>query len=227
MKKWTCQCGYPMDDYSETTYDAYPYDVVTRLIATKTDFNGEIDVDDIPITDISLWQCTKCNSLMVIDRNQYPNHYRFYQSSQLDEKKWKISHHIYEATSAKKKIRIAAVVFSQWGSSRDKEYSYICDDPTIYEQHTVEVPVGKDNRETLATVRKIYEILPEESPYPVNKMKRVIKRYSHFDWETAEKIAQVLETHGNVLDLTGVERSVDEKKQYDLIQTPLGQLHGG
>lgn len=57
-----------------------------------------------------------------------------------------------------------------------KEYHYITDDDTIQEGDTVIVPVGVQNREMEATVfEKIY-CKKNEVPYPLSKVKKIIKK---------------------------------------------------
>lgn len=56
------------------------------------------------------------------------------------------------------------------------EYHYMTEDDTIEEGHFVVVPVGANNRETLATVvEKIY-CTEETAPYPISKVKKIIRK---------------------------------------------------
>ena len=69
-------------------------------------------------------------------------------------------------------IIYCAVEFGEYS----KEYHYITDDDTIQEGDTVIVPVGVQNREMEATVfEKIY-CKKSEVPYPLSKVKKIIKK---------------------------------------------------
>ena len=69
-------------------------------------------------------------------------------------------------------IIYCAVEFGEYS----KEYHYITDDDTIQEGDTVIVPVGVQNREMEATVfEKIY-CKKNEVPYPLSKVKKIIKK---------------------------------------------------
>lgn len=57
-----------------------------------------------------------------------------------------------------------------------KIYSYICDDPTIKEEDEVIVPVGFDHSEIIGTVEAIHICSKENSPYPIELCKHVIRR---------------------------------------------------
>ena len=69
-----------------------------------------------------------------------------------------------------------------------KEYHYITDDDTIDEGDTVIVPVGKDNRETEATVvEKIY-CKENDVPYPLSKVKKIIRKIESISGITPDLI---------------------------------------
>ena len=56
------------------------------------------------------------------------------------------------------------------------EYHYMTEDDTIEEGDVVVVPVGGNNRETVATVvEKIY-CTEETAPYPISKVKKIIRK---------------------------------------------------
>lgn len=65
-------------------------------------------------------------------------------------------------------------VFVTFGES-GQEYSYLCDDESVSEGDRVLVPVGKSGKETVATVTKIEYHPADEAPYPIDKIKSVIR----------------------------------------------------
>ncbi|HFI0451594.1 TPA: hypothetical protein ACGOY4_001603 [Streptococcus suis] len=80
--------------------------------------------------------------------------------------------------------RVAIVTFSEFGD----EYTYLCEDESIKEDNYVVVPVGTNHVEKGAHVKEVYEATKNEIAYPVDKLKRVIKRYSEFDKRKADEI---------------------------------------
>ena len=74
-----------------------------------------------------------------------------------------------------------AIEFGEYGI----EYHYITDDDTIEEGDTVIVPVGTNNREVEATVvEKIY-CNKDDVPYPLSKVKKIIRKVETTDNITA------------------------------------------
>lgn len=65
----------------------------------------------------------------------------------------------------------AFVSFDEYG----QEYSYLCNDESISEGDVVLVPVGNDGKTSVATVTRIEYHPAEEAPYPMNKIKSVIR----------------------------------------------------
>lgn len=98
-----------------------------------------------------------------------------------------------------------AVEFGEYS----KEYHYITDDDTIIKGDTVIVPVGKDNREVEATVvEKIY-CKENDVPYPLSKIKKIIRKIESIEEITPEimqslvgKRVKVL--HENYLSYIGI-----------------------
>ncbi len=60
------------------------------------------------------------------------------------------------------------------GSAR--EYAYLSDDESIVAGDQVMVPAGPDNEEQSVTVVSAYAVTEENAPYPVDKMKRVVRK---------------------------------------------------
>lgn len=74
------------------------------------------------------------------------------------------------------------VVFNGWG----KTYCYLTDDDEIEEGDYVVVPAGKDNRETIVLVDSVEYYPPEEAPFPLDKIKRVIRKCTKEEIEKME-----------------------------------------
>jgi hypothetical protein len=100
-------------------------------------------------------------------------------------------------------------------------YTYICDDPNIHFGHAVVVPVGKENAEKTALVVQKYHALPKDITFPVEKLKRVIRRYSHFDPHTSKIVCRNLIKLGRILDACS-KKAKPANQQYYSIKTPLG-----
>lgn len=87
------------------------------------------------------------------------------------------------------KYSIATVTFDN-----DKEYCYLCD-ISVKKGDKVVVPCGSCDRETIATVVKTGKYTKEKAPYPVDKMKKVIRKgidtkptsENGFDWDKFKK----------------------------------------
>lgn len=100
-------------------------------------------------------------------------------------------------------------------------YTYICDDPNIHIGHAVIVPVGKENTEKTALVVQKYHALPKDITFPVEKLKRVIRRYSHFDPITSKNVFRNLKKLGRILDVCSKNANPNSQKTYYSIKTPL------
>ena len=59
-----------------------------------------------------------------------------------------------------------------------REYSYLTDDETIAAGDHVIVPTGGENEEKLARVTRTDTVTEETAPYPVGKMKKVLRKLS-------------------------------------------------
>lgn len=83
------------------------------------------------------------------------------------------------------KYSIATVTFDN-----DKEYCYLCD-ISVKKGDKVVVPCGSCDRETIATVVKTGKYTEENAPYPIDQMKKVIRKgtdtkptsENDFDWD--------------------------------------------
>ena len=115
-------------------------------------------------------------------------------------------------------LNIVVVEFQEGGNG----YTYICDDPTIHVGHGVIVPTGKENIEKIALVVQKYHAYPRDITYPVEKLKRVIRRYTDFDPLTSTIVCANLVKHGRILDACLKKVKVDSKQIYHAIKTPLG-----
>ena len=70
-----------------------------------------------------------------------------------------------------------SVIFSKGG----KKYYYLTDDETIDVDDTVLVPVGPENRAAPAVVVDIEYFMGEEAPYPIEKIKKIIRKCTEKD----------------------------------------------
>ena len=84
------------------------------------------------------------------------------------------------------------------------------------------VPTGKKNTEKIALVVQKYHALPKDITFPVEKLKRVIRRYTDFDPLTSTIVCANLVKHGRILDTCLKKVKLDSKQIYHAIKTPLG-----
>ncbi len=69
-------------------------------------------------------------------------------------------------------LTVCQVVFETDGD----EYSYICDDDSLKEGDKVLVPFGFRNRETIGTIVYKAYYAEDDTPYPMEKLKKIIKK---------------------------------------------------
>lgn len=62
-----------------------------------------------------------------------------------------------------------------------RTYSYLADQDDYAPGGQVIVPVGADNREAVATIRSIKMYSKEDVPYPIKKMKHILRKYREED----------------------------------------------
>ncbi|HFI0055477.1 TPA: hypothetical protein ACGORU_001820 [Streptococcus suis] len=220
MGKWTCQCGYPMNDHSAPDPNAFSIflDELWEEITDTADENNKIDYYDISDASYYAWQCPNCHSLMVFGEDENPNRYTFYKWIDLDSSEGEQANQATVQSSSDTAYRVASVTFSEFG----EEYSYICEDESIKEDHYVVVPVGVNNVEKVAHVVKVHQARQEDISYPINKLKHVIKRYSDFDKEGAEKIAAELVASGRCLEIEDFSKSIEDDDYFDILHNKLG-----
>lgn len=58
-----------------------------------------------------------------------------------------------------------------------RTYSYLADQDDFALEDQVIVPAGADNHEAIATIRSIQTYSKEEAPYPIEKMKHILRKY--------------------------------------------------
>ena len=214
MGKWTCRCGQAMNDHQAPDPNAYSVysDELLEDIFNNTDEHDRISYEDISEASFYMWKCPNCGSFMVFGEEDNPNCFTFYERQ----------------TSAKaeplfdpdQELNIVVVEFQEGGNG----YTYICDDPTIHVGHGVIVPTGKENTEKTALVVQKYHALPKDITFPVEKLKRVIRRYTDFDPLTSTIVCANLVKHGRILDACLKKVKVDSKQIYNGIKTPLGHF---
>jgi len=67
------------------------------------------------------------------------------------------------------------VTFDDYGQA----YTYLADTEDYEPGEEVIVPVGSDNRETVARIDSIEYLQPEDAPFPVEKAKHILRKYTH------------------------------------------------
>lgn len=152
------------------------------------------------------------------DEDENPNRYTFYKWIDLDGEENEATTLETVSNSSDIVYRVASVTFSEFG----EEYTYICDDESIREDHFVVVPVGISNVEKVAHVEKVYQASQKDLSYPIDKLKRVIKRYSDFDKERVKEIAADLVTSGRCLEIDDFSKSVVADDYFDILHNKLG-----
>ena len=212
MGKWTCRCGQAMNDHQAPDPNAYSVysDELLEDIFNNTDEHDRISYEDISEASFYMWKCPNCGSFMVFGEEDNPNCFTFYERQ----------------TSAKaeplfdpdQELNIVVVEFQEGGNG----YTYICDEPNIHIGHAVIVPTGKKNTEKIALVVQKYYALPKDITFPVEKLKRVIRRYTDFDPLTSTIVCANLVKHGRILDTCLEKVKLDSKQIYHGIKTPLG-----
>ena len=212
MGKWTCRCGQAMNDHQAPDPNAYSVysDELLVEIMNKKDGNDTISYEDISEASFYMWKCPNCGSFMVFGEEDNPGCFTFYERQ----------------TSAKaeplfdpdQELNIVVVEFQEGGNG----YTYICDDPTIHVGHGVIVPTGKENIEKIALVVQKYHAYPRDITYPVEKLKRVIRRYSIFDPETSKIVCKNILERGRILNACSKKVKIESKQIYHAIKTPLG-----
>lgn len=81
MGKWSCHCGYLMNDhvvpnpYGYSVYSDHLFDE----IVSKTDEQNKIHYYDFSDASFYMWKCPKCSGFMAFDDDDNPNVYTFYQ----------------------------------------------------------------------------------------------------------------------------------------------------
>ena len=214
MRKWTCRCGQAMNDHQAPDPNAYSVysDELLVEIMNKKDGNDTISYEDISEASFYMWKCPNCGSFMVFGEEDNKDCFTFYERQ----------------TSAKaeplfdpdQELNLVVVEFQEGGNG----YTYICDDPTIQIGHGVIVPTGKENIEKIALVVQKYHAYPRDITYPVEKLKRVIRRYSIFDPETSKIVCKNILERGRILNACSKKVKIESKQIYHGIETPLGHF---
>ncbi|MFS1664712.1 hypothetical protein [Streptococcus sp. zg-JUN1979] len=219
MGRWTCECGHQMDDHATSDPNAFLAfsDEWWTDITTMADEDNNIDYKDLLVESYDVWKCPNCGSLMVFGEDDNPNRYTFYQKLPLASGEKEPDDSV-ELRAPDRLYRVASVTFTLFGDA----YTYLCDDETIKENHYVVVPVGADNTEKIAQVQNAYRAFPKDIPYPVDKLKQVIKRYSRFDETKATEIARELEAQGQCLDLTQSTSAIVKNEVFSMLRNRLG-----
>ena len=214
MGKWTCRCGQAMNDHKAPDPNAYSVysDELLVQIMNKKDGNDTISYEDISEASFYMWKCPNCGSFMVFGEEDNKDCFTFYERQ--------TSVKAEPLFDPDQELNIVVVEFQEGGNG----YTYICDDPTIHVGHAVIVPTGKENTEKTALVVQKYHALPKDITFPVEKLKRVIRRYTDFDPLTSTIVCANIVKHGRILDACLKKVKVDSKQIYNGIKTPLGHF---
>ena len=212
MRKWTCKCGQAMYDQKMSDPNAYSVysDELLVEIMNKKDGNNIISYEDISKASFYIWKCPNCGSFMVFGEEDDKDCFTFYERQ--------ISAKAEPLFDPDQELNLVVVEFQEGGNG----YTYICDDPTIHVGHAVIVPTGKENTEKTALVVLKYHALPQDITFPLEKLKRVIRRYTDFDPLTSTIVCTNIVKHGRILDACSKKVRVDSKQIYHGIKTPLG-----
>ena len=212
MGKWTCRCGQAMNDHQAPDPNAYSVysDELLEDIFNNTDEHDRISYEDISEASFYMWKCPNCGSLMVFGEEDNPGCFTFYER-QTSEK-------VEPLFDPDQELNLVVVEFQEGGNG----YTYICDDPSIHIGHGVIVPTGKENIEKIALVVQKYHAYPRDITYPVEKLKRVIHRYSIFDSETSKIVCKNILERGRILNACSKKVKIESKQIYHAIKTPLG-----
>ena len=212
MRKWTCKCGQAMYDQKMSDPNAYSVysDELLVEIMNKKDGNNIISYKDISKASFYIWKCPNCGSFMVFGEEDDKDCFTFYERQ--------ISAKAEPLFDPDQELNLVVVEFQEGGNG----YTYICDDPTIHVGHAVIVPTGKENTEKTALVVLKYHALPQDITFPLEKLKRVIRRYTDFDPLTSTIVCTNIVKHGRILDACSKKVRVDSKQIYHGIKTPLG-----
>ena len=212
MGKWTCRCGQAMNDHQAPDPNAYSVysDELLEDIFNNTDEHDRISYEDISEASFYMWKCPNCGSLMVFGEEDNPGCFTFYERQTIEK--------VEPLFDPNQELNLVVVEFQEGGNG----YTYICDDPSIHIGHGVIVPTGKENIEKIALVVQKYHAYPRDITYPVEKLKRVIRRYSIFDPETSKIVCKNILEHGSVLNACSKKVKIESKQIYHAIKTPLG-----
>ena len=214
MGKWTCRCGQAMNDHQAPDPNAYSVysDELLEDIFNNTDEHDRISYEDISEASFYMWKCPNCGSFMVFGEEDNPNCFTVYERQTSGE-----AEPLFDPDQ---ELNLVVVEFQEGGNG----YTYICDEPTIHVGHAVIVPTGKKNTEKTALVVQKYHALPKDITFPVEKLKRVIRRYTDFDPLTSTIVCANIVKHGRILDACLKKVKVDSKQIYNGIKTPLGHF---
>ena len=212
MGKWTCRCGQAMNDHQAPDPNAYSVysDELLEDIFNNTDEHDRISYEDISEASFYMRKCPNCGSFMVFGEVDNPNCFTFYERQTSGE-----AEPLFDPDQ---ELNIVVVEFQEGGNG----YTYICDEPNIHIEHAVIVPTGKENIEKIALVVQKYHAYPRDITYPVEKLKRVIRRYSIFDPETSKIVCKNILEHGKILNACSNKVNIESKQIYHAIKTPLG-----
>ena len=214
MGKWTCKCGQAMNDHKAPDPNAYSVysDELFEEIFNNTDEHDRISYEDISEASFYMWKCPNCGSFMVFGEEDNPNCFTFYERQTSGE-----AEPLFDPDQ---ELNLVVVEFQEGGNG----YTYICDDPNIHIGHAVIVPTGKENTEKTALVVQKYHALSKDITFPVEKLKRVIRRYTDFNPLTSTIVCANIVKHGRILDACLKKVKVDSKQIYNGIKTPLGHF---
>ncbi|MEJ7540424.1 hypothetical protein [Staphylococcus intermedius] len=118
-----------------------------------------------------------------------------------------------------KLLRFCHVEFRRGG----KAYTYYCSDQNVQKGDWVIVPVGISNIEKEVQVVKTFQATANHPPYPLHKIKTIIRKLPSLTEEVASTVASLVKL-GTVCDLTQRGTYFDRWEAYDILKTPIGHF---
>ena len=190
-------------------YSVYSDEFLVEIM-NKKDGNDSISYEDISEASFYMWKCPECGSFMVFGEDGDRDRFTFYERQEVEK--------VEPLFDPDQELNLVVVEFQEGGNG----YTYICDDPSIHIGHAVIVPVGKENTEKTALVVQKYHALRKDITFPVEMLKRVIRRYSHFDPITSKNVCRNIIKLGRILDACSKNANPNSQQTYYSIKTPLG-----
>lgn len=116
-------------------------------------------------------------------------------------------------------LRFCQVAFTRAG----KAYTYFCSDQDVQKGDWIVAPVGINNVEKEVQVVKVFESIANHPPFPLHKVKTVLRKLPSLSEEVASTVASLVKL-GVVCDLSDRTNDFDMCEAYDILKTPIGHF---